>query len=88
MGNYKMASEAAQDFILSFIKKRMKEKKITQNELSKILDVSVTTLIRYFKKETPMPIGVFFEICGALELRPYLIPREEDNNEIIRTYFN
>lgn len=66
----------------------MKEKKITQNKLAEILEISVTTLIRYFKKETPMPLGVYLEVCGALELRPYLIPTESDNTEMQRMFFN
>ncbi len=88
MNNYKAASEMGQDLILAFLKKRMKEKKVTQNTLSEILGVSVTTLIRYFKKETPMPLGVYLEICGALDLRPYLIPSENDNTEMHRMFFN
>jgi len=45
-------------------------------------------LIRYFKQETQMPLGVYLEICGALELRPYLIPSESDNTEMQRMFFN
>lgn len=88
MENYKQASEVGQDLILTYFKKRMKEKKLTQNKLAEILKVSVTTLIRYFKKETPMPLGVYLEICGALQLRPYLIPTESDNTEMQRMFFN
>lgn len=61
----------------------MKEKKVTQNKLAEILEVSVTTLIRYFKKETQMPLGIYLEMCRVLELRPYLIP-----TEIQRMFFN
>ena len=88
MENYKKASEVGQDMILTYFKNRMKEKKVTQNKLSEILEVSVTTLIRYFKKETPMPLGVYLEICGVLEIRPYLIPKESDNTEMHRMFFN
>jgi len=88
MGNYKNSSEVAQDFILSYFKDRMKEKKISQEKLAEILDVGVTTLWRYFNKKTPMPLNVYLEICGALELRPYLIPAEMDKNDIQRMFFN
>ena len=88
MASYKHASKEAQKIILSFFKQRMKEKGITQNELSKTLEVSVTTLIRYFKMETPMPLDVYLQICGALELRPYLIPTELDNQDMHRISFN
>lgn len=88
MENYKNASEVGQDLILAYLKKRMKEKKVSQDKLAEILQTSVTTLWRYFKKETPMPLGVYLEICGALELRPYLIPSENDNTEMQRMFFN
>jgi transcriptional regulator with XRE-family HTH domain len=88
MENYKLASEMGHNLIMAYLKKRMKEKKVTQNKLAEILNVSVTTLIRYFKKETQMPLGVYLEICGALELRPYLIPKESDNTEMQRMFFN
>ena len=79
MGVYKKSSEIGQDLILTYLKDRMKEKKLTQNKLAEILQIGVTTLYRYFKKDTPMPLGVYLEICGALDLRPYLIPSERDN---------
>jgi len=88
MKNYKAASKQGQEIILTYLKNRMKEKKVTQNELAKVLQVSVTTLIRYFKMETPMPLGVYLEICGALELRPYITPAELDDNEMMRINFN
>jgi len=88
MENYKQASEVGQDLILTYLKKRMKEKKYSQKKMCKTLDISVTTFIRYFKKETVMPLGVYLEMCGALELRPYLIPTENDNTEMQRMFFN
>ena len=77
-----------QDLILTYLKNRMKDKKVTQKKLSEILKVSVTTLIRYFKKETPMPLGIYLQICGALDLHPYLIPSEDDKTQMQRVFFN
>lgn len=88
MKNYKHASTEGQKIVLSFFKKRMKEKGITQKELSEILKVGVTTLIRYLKIETPMPFGIYLEICGALELRPYLVPKELDDTQMNYVDFN
>jgi len=88
MKNYKQASKVGQQLIMSYLKKRMKEKKVTIRKLVVILEVSEPTLIGYFKLKTPMPLGVYFEICGALELRPYLIPSESDNTEMIRMFFS
>tara|TARA_B100000809_G_C14643228_1_gene353098 strand:+ start:166 stop:432 length:267 start_codon:yes stop_codon:yes gene_type:complete len=88
MANYKQASEMGQDLILTYLKDRMKEKKVSKEKLAEILEIGVTTLWRYFSKKTPMPLGVYLEICGALDLRPYLIPSESDNTEMQRMFFN
>ena len=86
MENYKNSSEVGQDLILTYLKERMKYKKVSQEKLAEILQIGNTTLWRYFKKETPMPLGVYLEICGALELRPYLIPKESDNTDMQRMF--
>jgi len=88
MENYKQASEMGQDLILTYLKDRMKDQKVSREKLSEILQVGETTIWRYFTKKTPMPLGIYLEICGALELRPYLIPSENDNNEMQRMFFN
>jgi len=88
MKNYKQASKVGQQLIMSYLKKRMKEKKVTIRKLVVILEVSEPTLIGYFKIKTPMPLGVYLEICRALDLRPYLIPSESDNTEMKRMFFS
>jgi len=88
MKNYKQASQVGQDLILTYFSDRMKEKKISKEKLAELLEISVTTLWRYFKKKSPMPLGVYLEICGALDVRPYLIPAESDNTEMKRMFFN
>ena len=88
MKNYKQASKVGQQLIMSYLKKRMKEKKVTIRKLVVILEVSEPTLIGYFKIKTPMPLGVYLEICEALDLRPYLIPSESDNTEMKRMFFS
>ena len=88
MENYKHASEAGQDLILAYFKKRMKELKISQKELALILEVNVTTLWRIFRKDTAMTLDLYLQMCGALKVRPYLIPAESDNTEMIRLFFN
>jgi len=87
MKNYKQASKVGQELIMSYLKKRMKEKKVTIRKLVVILEVSEPTLIGYFKLKTPMPLGVYLEICQVLDLRPYLIPTESDNTEMKRMFF-
>jgi len=88
MKNYKASSEIGQDNILTYFLKRMREKQIKKGDLAEILEINRVTLYNYFKKETPMPLSVYLEICGALDLRPYLIPSELDKNEINVMDFN
>lgn len=88
MSEYQQSANYGQQLIFKFLKERMKENKITQTKLADQLNISVTTLIRYFKQETPMPLDVFLKICGVLQLRPYLVPSESDTNEMHRISFN
>jgi transcriptional regulator with XRE-family HTH domain len=88
MENYKELSKVGQEMILTYLKNRMKEHKITQEEVADTLEVGRTTVIRWFKMETPMPLGSYLEICGLLKLRPYLIPAKDDNTEMKRVFFN
>ena len=69
MGNYKEASRVGQEIILTNLKNTMKEQKVTQQEVAETLEVSRTTVIRWFKMETPMPLGSYLEICGLLKLK-------------------
>jgi transcriptional regulator with XRE-family HTH domain len=66
----------------------MKEKKITQLKLSELIEINESTLIRNLKGETEMLLSSYLKICGALELRPYIIPSEIDENEFKRLFFN
>ena len=88
MTNYKQNSKIGQDLILTYFSDRMKSKKISKEQLAQTVDISVTTLWRYFKKKSPMPLGVYLEICGALDVRPYLIPAESDNTEMKQMFLN
>ena len=88
MPNYNINSDLGKQLIFDFIKERMQEKKITQLKLSKLIEINESTLIRNFKGETEMLLTTYLKICGALELRPYLIPSEIDENELKRLFFN
>jgi transcriptional regulator with XRE-family HTH domain len=87
MPNYNISSDLGKQLIFDFIKERMQEKKITQLKLSKLIEINESTLIRNFKGETEMLLTTYLKICGALELRPYLIPSEIDENELKRLFF-
>ena len=86
--HYNISSDLGKQLIFDFIKERMQEKKITQLKLSKLIEINESTLIRNFKGETEMLLTTYLKICGALELRPYLIPSEIDENELKKLFFN
>jgi len=88
MQNYNISSKMGKDPIFSFIKERMKEKNISQLKLSELIDLNESTLIRNFKGETEMLLITYLKICGALEINPYMIPKENDNSEFHRMFFN
>jgi transcriptional regulator with XRE-family HTH domain len=88
MPNYNMSSKLGKQLIFDFIKERMKDKKITQLRLSELIEINESTLIRNLKGETEMLLTTYLKICGALELRPYIIPSEIDENEFKRLFFN
>jgi len=88
MPNYNMYSKLGKQLIFDFIKDRMQEKKITQLKLSELIEINESTLIRNFKGKTEMLLTTYLKICGALDLRPYLIPLEIDENEFKRLFFN
>lgn len=83
-----MAANKGFEIQMNFIKKRMKELKIDQKTLAKMIDVNESTLIRNFKRETEMSHITFLKICGALKLNPYLVPKELNQDEFQRIYFN
>ena len=88
MANYNLSSEEGKKMIFNFIKDRMKEKKISQYQLAQMIEMNESTLIRNFKGDFEMSLTTYLKICGALQLRPYLIPAEMDKSEIQRMFFN
>jgi len=88
MANFDQSAAMASDMIFKFIKERMKEMKITQNQLSEMIGINESTLIRNFQKKTEMTLTTYLKICGALELRPYLIPAETDTSDFEFIPFN
>lgn len=84
----RIAAIEGQKIIIKYLRDRMKEKRITRDILSKELQVSKVTITRWFKGDSPMPLLMYLHICGILELRPYLIPREFDENKMQRIFFN
>ena len=88
MPNHNESAKASQDIIYKFIKLAMKERGISQKKLSEIIEVNESTLIRNFKNETEMSVTTLLKICGALKIRPYIVPAELDDTEMKHIFFN
>ena len=88
MANFDKSANIATDLILKHFKERMQEKGITQYRLSKLTGIPEGTLSRNFRKENEMTLFTYLKICGALELRPYLIPAEIDTSKLEFLHFN
>ncbi len=68
--------------LLSFLRRRMKEKKISSYELHKRTGIAQSSLSRYFGESMDMSFNNYLKICHALDLSIYLIPREIEIEEI------
>ena len=89
MANFDNSSDVAMQLIRSLLLKRMKEKGLTYYSLAQLTGVNRLTLQRNLEGETEMSLRTYLKICGALELRPYLIPSENDDREMEnRMFFN
>lgn len=88
MGNFDNATKVGKQMIFKFIKERMKEKGFTYQELSDAIGINKSTLVRNFQGDSEMLLSTYLKICGSLELRPYLVAKEDDDNEMEFMHFN
>ena len=88
MGNFDNAANMGFDIQMKFINDRMNILGITRYQLSKLIDVSESTLSNNFRRKTEMSHLTFLKICGALDLNPYLVPKELNQDDFQRIYFN
>lgn len=82
MGQYDNSANFGKQLILKHLKLIMEEKGITMYKLSKLTGISESVLSMNFREETQMTLLNFLKICGALNIRPYLIPAELDPNDM------
>ena len=82
MGQYDNSANFGKQLIFKHIKLIMEEKGITMYKLSKLTGISESVLSMNFREETQMTLLNFLKICGALNIRPYLIPAELDPNDM------
>lgn len=87
MANYELSANYGYDLQIKYIRGRMKEKKVTLKKLSETIGLNASTLNRNFKDRTMSHI-TFLKICGVLEINPYLIPKEANNDYMNRINFN
>lgn len=88
MANFDNSAEIGEQMIINFLKERLEEKSMKQYQLSELTGISEDTLTRYFNRQTKITLQNLLKICGALELRPFLIPAEIDDTEFQRMFFN
>lgn len=72
---------AYMQLIRKFIIEPMDEMKISQPDLAKMIGINKSSLMRNLSGKTEMSLRTYLKICGALELRPYLVPAEYDKTK-------
>lgn len=80
--NYNMAAIEPEKMIRKYIENRMAEKGMTRYRLQQLTGLNRTTIARWLDGETSITMGNFLKILGALEIRLYFVPEEDDDNEI------
>lgn len=88
MENYNLSSAEAEKLYRKFIQGRMTELDLTVYQLSKSTGITEANLHRWLNGESRIMLHNLFKICGALKLRPYIIPAESDDTEMNRIFFN
>jgi len=88
MANYYNSAKLGKQLVFKFIEERRKEKGISQLELSEMIGINESTLIRNFKDDTEISFSTILKICGALEIRPFFVPAEIDQTEFQRMFFS
>ena len=73
---------------LNYIKDRLHDLDMNMKTLSEKTDIPYTTLYDNFKKKNKISLLNFFKICAALDLNPYLVPKEMDENDKDYIHFN
>lgn len=88
MANFDNSAEMGKQLIIKFITERMEEKNITRGKLAELIGIERSTLNRNLDNETEISLSTVLKICGALDLRPFLVPAEIDNTEFQRMFFS
>ena len=81
--NFNMSATESEKMIRKLVEDRMEEKGITRYRLQQLTGLNRTTIGRWLDGETSISFNNYLKILGALEIRPYLIPAEDDDNEMM-----
>jgi len=86
--DYLAAAKESQKITIKYWQECLDEDGHTRYWLAKKSGVSQSMLSDYWSGKVDMSLINYYRICGALELRPYLIPKELDDNDITNVSFN
>lgn len=88
MANYNAAANEGEKITRQFICDRMDDLGITRYQLQQLTEINRSTIGRWLDGETSISFNNYLKILGALEIRPYLVPAEDDDTEMERMFFN
>lgn len=70
MKTYNQVPEEKKEIILSYIKKKMEKQGYGTNDLAECLNLGKSTMWRYLKGITEMPLMTYLDICSMLKINP------------------
>jgi transcriptional regulator with XRE-family HTH domain len=82
------AAKASQKITIDYWQECLEEDGKSRYWLSKTSGISQSMLSDYWSGKVDMSLINYYRICGALKLRPYLIPADDDPNPINTVDFN
>lgn len=88
MENFDQSANEAENMARKFIIDQIKYHDLSVYKISKITDMSESTIHRWLKGESSISLNNFLKLVGSLQLRPYLIPAEMNKNKIVKMFFN
>jgi predicted transcriptional regulator len=86
--DYLAAAKESQRITIKYWQECLDEDGNSRYWLANKSGVSQSLLSDYWTGKVDMSLLNYYRICGALELRPYLIPKEIDKNDINNYDFN
>lgn len=88
MANFDNPAQMGKNIILQFLRDRMQQRNMSIQSVADKTGIPRPTLSRNLSGETEITLDNFLKVLGALEIRPYFVPSEEDKNEMERIFFN